>query len=146
MIHNDQLPNGRQRMTWLVPLMLAANLFLLSCVLGLGVMTIRGLARGAAAPSYDDSRQAVADYLAEHVAGHRFRVRQWYPAEPLEGAAAALAADRSAAALPQGFVQRVQIEFYGPSGTRQLDTVYWVQNGQVTRIMPADPGPVARSL
>lgn len=132
---NEQRQNERGRNILLVPLMIASNLFLFACMLGLGIAALRGGNAAVAAKNGDTSQQAVAEYLAENVPQDSYRIRQWFPAVPVEQSA--VEAGRSAPAADKVTAQRVQVVFYGPKGARQLDTVYWVQNGKVTRTMTA---------
>jgi hypothetical protein len=137
----------RRRMILLAPLMIAANAFLLFCMVGLGVSTLNGgRGLGLIPLGGDENQQVVADYLAQKVPGYRYRIREWFPATPLEGDLIATADQRSESAPKKGFAQRVKLVFYGPNGARQVDTVYWIQNGRVTRTMAADPGGFAQGI
>ncbi len=134
-------PSDRRRMILLAPLIVAGNVFVLACVAGLCVGASRG-PRGpeSAPPGSDANQRIVSQYLAQHVPSHRYRIRQWFPATPWPGKTTAATGGASDQGQETGFAQRVKIVFYGPNGARQLDTIYWIRNGQVVRKTEADDG------
>jgi hypothetical protein len=135
----------RRRLILLVPLMIAGNAFLLLCVAVLAVVGVNGgESLGIIPLGADANRQVVREYLGERVPGYRYRICEWFPATPLEGARSAKAADLPDAVAGEGFAQRVKLVVYGPSGAKELDTIYWIQNGRVTRTLAADRSRVSR--
>ncbi|NUQ64078.1 MAG: hypothetical protein HUU20_16510 [Pirellulales bacterium] len=123
----------RRRTMLLVPCMVVCNLFLLLCMVGLGIVGLNGgKGLGVLSLGADPNQQIVEAYLAQRVPSDRYRIRQWFPSEPLD---LGLAANTDTRSGPAAFSQRVKLVFYGPNGARELDTVYWVQNGRVTRTL-----------
>jgi hypothetical protein len=136
----------RQRIVFLAPLIIAGNALVFLSVAVLVIVGINGgESLGLIKLHADANRQIVRDYLAATVPGERYRIRQWFPATPLEEKRVPAAATQpaSAAATERGFAQRVTLVFYGPSGARELDTIYWIQNGRVTRAAAAEDSGVA---
>jgi hypothetical protein len=125
--------------------MIACNVFLMACLAGLGVFAARGgtslhwLSRQAGA-----SHQVVEDYLAARLPEHQYRIRQWFPATPLDEEVAGAPVVHFASAPGPKVAQRVKLVFYGPAGPRQVDTVFWLQNGQVVGRMDTRPNSSAR--
>ena len=118
-------------------LMIAANAFLLLCMVGLGVMALGERAVGS---SDDSPQQVVKAYLDSKMHEYRYRICAWYAPEPVSaGNAEDSAGDR-------GVAQRVKLVFYGPHGARQLDTVYVIRDGKVTRRMEPDHPDFVRDL
>ena len=147
MIHKQQQYTERRRMLLLAPLMVAGNGFLFLCMLGLCVVGLRGVATlGSISASRDADQQIVRDYLASTVPECRYRIREWLPVASVEGDLAAAAGSLAGATPEKGSAQRVQLVFYGPNGARQLDTIYWIQNGKVTRRVQVDVTPVPAGL
>jgi hypothetical protein len=135
----------RRRLMLLAPLMIAGNAFLFLCVAVLAIVGVNGgESLGVIPLGGDANRQVVREYLAERVPGYRYRICEWSPATPLEGNRSAAAGDLPDAVAGKGFAQRVKLVFYGPSGARELDTIYWIQNGRVTRTVAADRSRVPR--
>ncbi len=135
----------RRRILLALP-MVAGNALLFLCMVGLGIAALSGgKSLGIIPRGGDPSQRIVRDYLAERVPGSRYRIREWFPATPLEENLAAAPGNRSGLAAEKGLAQRVKLVFYGPSGARQLDTVYWIQNGKVTRKTQVDPSHLARA-
>jgi len=111
-------------------LVIASNALLFLCVAGLALVGVNGgEALGVIPHREDANRCAVRDYLAQRVPDYRYRIRQWFPATPLTG-------DRATA--EKEFAQRVTLVLYGPSGAKQLDTTYRIQNGRVTGAVAAN--------
>jgi hypothetical protein len=127
----------------LVALMVASNAFLLLCMVGLGVAA---LGDRTSPSNSQTSQKAVKAYLASKMPDYRYRIREWYPPMPLAGEASATADETSESAADGGVAQRVKIVFYGPHGAKQLDTVYWVRDGKVTRRTEADHPDFVRDL
>lgn len=116
----------RRRWMLLAPLMIAGNVFLLLCMVGLCIVAIGDVGSFGILPLGGDANQRIVKaYLAENLPSYRYRIREFLPATPLEGKVA----------------QRVKLVFYGPNGARQLDTTYWIQDGKVTRRMESDLPP-----
>jgi len=137
----DTRDADRRRMILLAPLIVAANAFVLVCVAGLWLAALRGIGGPETArPGADANQRIVSDYIAQRVPSHRYRIRQWFPATPWEGKLTAAAGNSSDQGQETGFAQRVKLVFYGPNGARQLDTIYWIQNGQVVRKTAASHG------
>ena len=136
----------RRRFILLLPLMIACNAFLFLCMVGLGIVGIGGGNLHALALSGDGNQQIVRDYLAERVPGGKYRIRGWFPATGAEGNLRAIVGSQSEPVTDKGAAQGVALVFYGPGGARQLDTVYWIQNGKVTRTLEAGPSRFAREL
>jgi hypothetical protein len=126
MSYAEQRDVERRRWILLAPLMIAGNVFLLLCMVGLCIVAIGGVGSFGILPlGGDANQQIVKAYLAENLPSYRYRIREFFPAAPLEGKVA----------------QRVKLVFYGPNGARQLDTTYWIQDGKVTRRMESDLPP-----
>jgi len=124
----------RRQMILLAPLVVAGNVFVLLCTAGLWIGSLRGSDGPVTSPpAADVNQRIVSDYLAQRVPSDRYRIRQWFPATPLRGNLTAAAGHPSEHGKEKVFAQRVRLVFYGPSGARQLDTVYWIENGQVVR-------------
>jgi hypothetical protein len=121
-----------------LPLLIASNAFLFLCLVGLGIVGIGGERAGILAWGNETNERIVRDYLAERIPSDRYRIVQFYPVASLDGDVADDTGERSATTGDRGFVQGVKLAFYGPGGARQLDTVYWIQNGKVTRTMVAE--------
>ena len=128
----------RRQMLFFVPLLIASNTFLLLCLVGLGVVAIGGGRLGILASGGDRNERIVRDYLAERIPSYRYRIDEFYPATSLDDNLADGLGSCSDTAKDRGFAQGVKLVFYGPGGAKQLDTVYWVQNGKVTRTMEAE--------
>ncbi len=146
MSHTDPRHAERRRAMRLAPLMVAVNAFLFLCMLGLGIGGLRGERVATVSPAGDAPQRIVRDYLAQRVPAHRYRIREWLPATPLSPHPVAAAGHLAEPPAERGVAQRVKLVFYGPTGARQLDTVYWVENGQVTRRMEADSAPPTQHL
>ena len=132
----------RRRMILLAPLMIVGNAFLLLCMMVLGAVAVNGgEGLGVLGPSGDANQRIVSDYLAQRVPGDEYRVCEWFPSEPLEGDFPAAGGNLSSRAAEKGFAQRARLAFYGPSGARQLDTIYRIQNGKVARITESPRKP-----
>jgi hypothetical protein len=130
----DQPSADRRQMILLAPLIVAGNVFVLLCMAGLCIGALRGSDGPVTSPpGADVNQRIVSDYLAQRVPSDRYRIRQWFPATPLRGNLTAAAGNPSEHGKEKLFAQRVRLVFYGPSGARQLDTVYWIQNGEVVR-------------
>jgi hypothetical protein len=137
----------RRHMILLAPLMIAANAIVFLGMLVLAAIGLNGGESLGIIPSSGDvNQQIVRDHLAESVPRDRYRIREWLPAAPLEGNLAATEGTRSPPVTEKGVAQRVKLAVYGPSGARQLDTVFWIQNGRVTRVTEADSGRAAQEL
>jgi hypothetical protein len=122
-----------------IVLMIAGNAFLLVCMVGLGVAA---LGERVAVSSGDSPQQVVKAYLASKMPEYRYRICQWYAPEPLP-AGDAVGGEDSA---DSGVAQRVKLVFYGPQGARQLDTVYVIRDGKVTRRLAPDHPDFVRNL
>ncbi|NLX99605.1 MAG: hypothetical protein GXY83_26005 [Rhodopirellula sp.] len=119
--------------------MIAGNGLLFLCLILLGLTGLNGgRCLGILPLGSNPSQQVVESYLAEQVPADCYRIREWYPPEQLGTSADKGLADRTDRDADGGVAQRVRFVFYGPSGARQLDTVYWVKNGRVARVLPAD--------
>jgi len=137
----DTRDADRRQMILLAPLVVAGNAFVLVCVAGLCLGSLRGTdGRETAPPGADANQRIVSQYIAQHVPSYRYRIRQWFPATPWPGKLAAAAGNPADQGQETEFAQRVQLVFYGPNGARQLDTIYWIRGGQVIRITEAGHG------
>ena len=126
MSYTEEQNVERRRWVRLVPLMVAGNVFLVLCMVGLCIVAIGEVGRFGILPLGGDANQSVVKaYLAESLPSYRYRIREFLPATPLDGKVA----------------QRVKLVFYGPNGARQLDTTYWIQDGKVPRRMGSDLPP-----
>jgi hypothetical protein len=124
--------------TWLV-LMLAGNTVLMFCMVGVCILAIHQVASDRTAPAPDGTIcQIVHQYMADHMPAYHYRVRQWYPPEPLDGTWTTSSGGRWEPVRGEGVAQRVRIQFYAPSRAKQLDAVYWVQGGKVTNVVAAE--------
>jgi hypothetical protein len=133
----DRRAERRRRML-LAPLIVAGNAFLFLCMVALGIIALHGDRRLGMSPLTGNADQRIVrDYLAETVPSYRYRIREWFPPKPLDGHLAAVRGRPAKPVTEKGVAQRVKLVFYGPSGARQLDTAFWVQNGRVTRREPA---------
>ena len=142
----EQRNAERHRMIRLAPLMVAANAFLFLAMLVLGMAALNGgESLGILALGNDANPRIVAQYLQRSVPSHTYRICEWFPAEPLHSGTAR--EGKPLHSLVDGGVsQRVKLTVYGPSGARNLDTVFWIQNGAVTRVTKTDPIRAAREL
>ncbi len=132
----------RRRMILLAPLMIVGNAFLVLCMIVLGAVAVNGgESLGILGPGGDANQRIVSDYLAQRVASDTYRVREWFAPVPLKEDLPAVGGNQSTLAPGKGFTQRVRLAFYGPSGARQLDTIYWLHHGKVTRITQAPQKP-----
>ncbi len=137
----------RRRLLLLAPAMILANVLLFSGFILLaagGLNGGRGL--GIIPLGESPSHQVVEDYLAARIPRDRYRIREWYPPKPLAAPSGRSATDQSEPDAEAGVAQRVKLVFYGPNGARQLDTVYWVHNGRVARILPSSQTSLVREL
>ena len=126
-----------------VVLMVAANALLLVCMVGLGVTA---LGERAATATNDSPQQIVKSYLASKLPDYRYRICQWYAPEPLPAGDSASSDDDSGMAADRAIAQRVKLVFYGPHGARELDTVYVIRDGKVTRRMEPEHPDFVRDL
>jgi hypothetical protein len=127
-----------------VAIMVATNAFLLLCMVGLGLVA---LGERTSPSSGQTSQEVVKAYLASKMPDYRYRIREWYAPEPLAGDSSVIADDESPEPVAdRGVAQRVKVVFYGPQGAKQLDTVYWVRDGKVTRRVEAGHPEFVRDL
>ena len=129
----------RRRMVLLAPLIVGANALLLLGMVGLCFSALRASPDLEMLPAgLDADQRIVNDYIADSVPSHSCRVRQWFPARSLEGCLTDIACARWEPVAEQGLAQRVKLEVCGLHGPTQLDMVYWVQDGKVTRGVEKD--------
>jgi hypothetical protein len=136
----------KRRVNTLAPLMIACNALLFCCMVGLAVNAFSRSDGGIADEQTASPQRVVKDYLAQRVHSERYRVREWYPAVPLNGNPATVAAHPSQPPADNGVAQRVKLVVYGPHGARQVDTTYWIQDGRVIRTLEAHPGYMEQQL
>ncbi len=141
--------SGRQstecrRLAFVVPLV-GVNVLVFLCFVGLlinGISRFGVIVDGAgpkvAAADIDPNTQAVKDYLARRMPGDDYRIRTFFPATPLEGHLTDVADLGWQPIEEKGVAQRVKIDFYAPGRPKQLDVVYWVQDGKVVKCMDAE--------
>ena len=140
----EQREAERRRLILLAPLIVAGNAFLFACMAVLAVVALRGgESLGMVSLRSDANQRIVREFLKTRVPDDRYRIWEWFPAVPLEENAVAVSGNSPSPATAGGFAQRVKFVVYGPSGARPLDTVYWIRNGRISRIMEA--GFVART-
>ncbi|MHB1037209.1 MAG: hypothetical protein ACYC35_21560 [Pirellulales bacterium] len=144
---SEEREAGRRRMILLAPLMIASNAIVLLSIAGLLVLTLNGGENLGILPGGGDANhRIVEEYLAQRVPADAYRIREWFPAAPLEATDTAVASNVPKSATEKGVAQRVTLVHYGPNGARQVDTVFWIQDGTVTRVVEANRGRFAQCL
>jgi hypothetical protein len=144
---NTELYTHRRRPNFLIKtLMVVTNVALLLGIAGLTLTAMQGGKLGLVSIGQDANQQIVKDYLAQNVLPGIYRVRQWYPAETLDVSRTGLIGHHAEQAPAPVVAQRVTLMIYGPRGARQVDSVYWIQDGHVTRSTQLDRSPLLRQI
>jgi hypothetical protein len=109
------------------------NALLCVVVVGLGTVAVKSVSPPALPGDNAALHQAVEAHLAARLPDYRYRIREWFPPATVDTAKGT-----------KEVAQRVTIVFYGPSGPRDLDTVFWVENGRVSHTTGLNPNQLAQ--
>jgi hypothetical protein len=127
-----------RRWTFLVPLV-GVNSFLFLCFVGLFVLSLNhGRGPQFVMCDVEPSARIVKAYIASKMPSSDYRIRAFFPAQPLEGHLTDIAHAGWEPIREKGVAQRVRIDFYAPKKAERLDVVYWIQDGKVTKCMGSD--------